>query len=114
MDFHQRPQPQKQAASSGAGGWGATMRAAGGKTSFLQSGDLNTRSVQYSNNETIWLINSLVFTWYLNIGQFAIPIPDTGVRLMAYFCIWIRFSSNSSKTRPLCVWYWNGIYQTWS
>ena len=50
MDFHQRPQPQKQAASSGAGGWGATMRAAGGKTSFLHSGDLNTRLVQYSNS----------------------------------------------------------------
>ena len=50
MDFHQRPQPQKQDASSGAGGWGATMRAAGGKTSFLRSGDLNTRLVQYSNN----------------------------------------------------------------
>ena len=31
MDFHQRGPPQKPA-GGGAGGWGATMRAAGGKT----------------------------------------------------------------------------------
>ena len=79
MDFHQRPQPQKQAASSGAGGWGATMRAAGGKTSFLHSGDLNTRLVQYSYSKTIWLINCLVFNCHLNTAQFAITISETGV-----------------------------------
>lgn len=37
MDFHQRPHPgQKPAASGGAGGWGATMRAAGGKNKTNQ------------------------------------------------------------------------------